>query len=78
LPGEKPIPQATLPKGTYPQWDGRAIYEGGERVLFEGIPYQAKWWNQGESPAVASLDPDTSPWIPLSHTQIIEILKRQG
>lgn len=51
---------------------------GGERVLFEGTPYQAKWWNQGDSPAMATVDPDSSPWIPLSQTQILEIMKRQG
>jgi chitinase len=78
LPGEQPIPQPTLPAGTYPQWNGGTVYEGGERVLFEGVPYQAKWWNQGDSPALASVDPDSSPWIPLSQTQIIEILKRAG
>lgn len=78
LPGEKPIPQPTLPAGTYPNWSGFEIYEGGERVLFEGTPYQAKWWNQGDSPAMANIDPDSSPWIPLSQTQILEIMKRQG
>jgi chitinase len=76
LPGEKPIPRPTLPAGTYPTWSGQTIYEGGERVLFEGIPYQAKWWNQGDSPALASIDPNSSPWIPLSQNQIAEILKR--
>jgi chitinase len=76
LPGETPVPQPTLPAGTYPQWSGQAVYEGGERVLFEGVAYQAKWWNQGDSPALASIDPDSSPWIPLSQNQILEILKR--
>lgn len=75
LPGEEPIPQPKLPAGTYPQWNDQAIYEGGERVLFEGTPYQAKWWNQGDSPAIASLDPDSSPWIPLSQNQILKILE---
>lgn len=78
LPGEKPIPQPKLPVGTYPQWNGFEIYDGGERVLFEGTPYQAKWWNQGDSPAMATVDPDSSPWIPLSQTQILEIMKRQS
>lgn len=70
LPGEKPIPQATLPTGTYPNWSGTTIYNTGDRVLFSGVPYQAKWWNQGQSPAAASSDPDNSPWTPLTQDQI--------
>lgn len=70
LPGEKPIPQPTLPAGTYPSWTGTAVYNTGDRVLFNGIPYQAKWWNQGQSPAAASSNPDNSPWVPLTQAQI--------
>lgn len=70
LPGEKPIPQATLPQGTYPNWSGTSIYNTGDRVLFNGVPYQAKWWNQGDSPAAASSDATGSPWTPLTQAQI--------
>ncbi|KKS93676.1 MAG: Chitinase [Candidatus Collierbacteria bacterium GW2011_GWB1_44_6] len=70
LPGEKPIPQPTLPTGTYRAWSGTEIYEAGERVLFDGLPYQAKWWNEGESPAAAAVNADTSPWVQLSPVQI--------
>ncbi len=75
LPGDKPAPQPTLPPGTYPLWSGIEIYQGGERVLFEGFPYQAKWWNEGESPAVSAINPDSSPWIKLSESQVALILK---
>ncbi len=75
LPGEKPIKQATLPKGTYPKWSGKTIYNTGDRILFEGIPFQSKWWNQGESPAASLAKPDSSPWMPLAQSQIIKILK---
>ncbi len=75
LPGEKPIKQPTLPKGTYSNWSGKIVYNGGDRVLFEGIPFQAKWWNQGESPAASSANPDSSPWLPLTQSQILDILK---
>jgi chitinase len=74
LPGETPIPQATLPPGTYPDWSGTAIYHAGDRVLFNGVPYQAKWWNTGQSPAAATSDPDNSPWVPLTQAQIDAIL----
>jgi chitinase len=70
LPGEKPIPQATLPAGTYPEWSGATTYDTRQRVLFDGVPYQAKWWNKGESPAAASSKADTSPWAPLTQEQI--------
>lgn len=75
LSGEKPIKQATLPPGVYPQWSGTAVYEGGDRVLFEGVPFQAKWWNQGESPAASAANSDSSPWISLTQAQIIDILE---
>jgi chitinase len=70
LSGEKPIMQATLPAGTYPEWAGTAAYNTNQRVLFGGVPYQAKWWNQGSSPAAASSNPDGSPWVPLTQMQI--------
>lgn len=76
LPGEKPIPQATLPAGTYPEWTGDAKYDAGQRVLFKGVPYQSKWWNQGESPAAASSNPNGSPWVPLTQAQINEIVAK--
>ncbi len=70
LPGEKPIPQPTLPTGTYPNWSGTAIYNTGQRVLFNEVPFQAKWWNQGDSPAAASSNPDGSPWVALTQAQV--------
>jgi len=73
LPGEKPIPQPTLPAGTYPNWSGTATYNTGDRVLLNGVPYQAKWWNQGDSPAAASSNPDGSPWVALTQTQIDQV-----
>ncbi|MEW9699552.1 chitinase [Paenibacillus sp. SI8] len=76
LPGEKPIPQPTVPKNTYPSWLEAAIYDAGQRVIFEGVPYQAKWWSQGESPASALSDPDSSAWAPLTQAQINAIVSK--
>lgn len=70
LPGEKPHSQPTLPEGTYPNWSGSDTYDTGARVLFNGIPYQSKWWSQGDSPAAASSNADSSPWVPLTQAQI--------
>jgi len=77
LPGEKPVQQATLPKGTYPEWSGDASYDTGGRVLFKGVPYQAKWWNKGQSPAAASSNADGSPWVPLTQAQIDAIKSKK-
>lgn len=78
LPGEKPIPQPTLPPGTYPQWTGTDQYDAGQRVLLNGIPYQAKWWNTGESPDAATANPDSSPWVPLTQQQINELMEENN
>jgi chitinase len=74
MPGEKPIVQPTVRPGTYPEWSGTVGYNTGQRVLFNGVPYQAKWWNTGNSPAAASSDADASPWAPLTQAQINEII----
>lgn len=74
LPGETPIPQPTLAAGTYPDWTGTAVFEKGSRVLFDGVPFEAKWWTQGDSPEAASSDPDSSPWVPLTLDQIAEVM----
>ena len=73
LPGETPIEQPTLPAGTYPDWTGSAVFEKGARVLFDGVPFEAKWWTQGDSPEAASSDPDSSPWVPLTLDQIAQV-----
>jgi chitinase len=74
LPGETPVPIPTLPPGTYPEWSGTEIYEAGDRIQFAGLPFEAKWWTQGDSPEASSKNPDDSPWIPLTPTQIQQIL----
>lgn len=70
LPGETPAPVITLPPGTYEEWSGKAIYEKGDRIMFSGIGFVAKWWTQGDSPEAVSTDPDTSPWQALTTEQV--------
>lgn len=61
LPGDTPQPLPTLPEGTYPQWDPEEVYEAGNRVQLGLVPYEAKWWSQGQKPGehVAG----GSPWV---------------
>ncbi|OIH92771.1 chitinase [Curtobacterium sp. MCBA15_001] len=77
LEGEKPVQPVTLPKGTYPAWSGTATYDTSDRVLFQGVPYQAKWWNTGNSPQASTSDPDGSPWVKLKDAEIKQILQAQ-
>jgi chitinase len=74
LPGETPIPIPTLPPGTYPEWLGTEIYQAGDRIQFAGLPFEAKWWTQGDSPEASANNPDNSPWMPLTAEEIQEIL----
>ncbi|PZR54159.1 glycosyl hydrolase family 18 [Xylanimonas oleitrophica] len=78
LPGETPEPEPTLPEGTYPAWDGQKPYEGGARVLLDGIPYQAKWWTQGDDPRASLAGDNTSPWRPLTSLEVEKAAEEAG
>jgi cellulose synthase/poly-beta-1,6-N-acetylglucosamine synthase-like glycosyltransferase/chitodextrinase len=62
VPGDHAQAVATLPAGTYPAWSQDTQYQAGDKVLYEGLPYQARWNNQGVSPATESTDPSGSAW----------------
>jgi cellulose synthase/poly-beta-1,6-N-acetylglucosamine synthase-like glycosyltransferase/chitodextrinase len=62
LPGDHGTAISTLPAGTYPAWSVGAQYQAGDKVLYQGLPYRAKWSNQGVSPATESTDPSGSAW----------------
>jgi cellulose synthase/poly-beta-1,6-N-acetylglucosamine synthase-like glycosyltransferase/chitodextrinase len=62
LPGDGAKAIATLPAGTYPAWSMGTEYEAGDKILYQGLPYQAKWTNQGVSPATEATDPSGSAW----------------
>lgn len=61
LPGDRPAPLPTLPEGSYPQWDAEVAYPEGSRVQLGLVPYEAKWWTQGQEPGAAV--PGGSPWV---------------
>jgi chitinase len=62
LPGDHAPVISRPPAGTYPAWSIRTRYRGGVKVLYHGLPYEAKWDNQGVSPQGAVGDPADSPW----------------
>jgi cellulose synthase/poly-beta-1,6-N-acetylglucosamine synthase-like glycosyltransferase/chitodextrinase len=65
LPGDHAPVIAKLSRGTYPAWSISAEYKAGQTVLYQGLPYEAKWPNQGISPLSETSNPSGSPWQPL-------------
>jgi chitinase len=61
LPGDKPAPLPTAAPNTYPQWNPMTAYVAGARVQAGLIPYQAKWWTQGQRPGAVIAG--GSPWV---------------
>ncbi|MGZ7445237.1 glycosyl hydrolase family 18 protein [Paenibacillus sp. TH7-28] len=40
----------------YAAWDSNAVYTGGQRVVYNGKIYEAKWWTQGDRPDQSGSD----------------------
>ena len=55
----KPSPTVT---GVKTPWDATTLYARGDRVLYDGLPYQARWSTKGDVPPVEfPINPD-EPW----------------
>jgi chitinase len=65
LPSDHAPTITTLPAGTYPAWSPATVYRTGARVLYQGLPYQARFWTKGSAPVAEPIDPFTVPWQPL-------------
>jgi chitinase len=65
LPGEHPAKAVAVVKGKFPAWSPEATYLKGDKVLFGGLPYQAKWWTHGDKPDAHVSTPWNTPWRPL-------------
>lgn len=58
----RPVPTISGRPGP---WSAATVYEQGDRVSFEGLPYEARWYTQGEQPlGLLPVDPG-APWRPL-------------
>jgi cellulose synthase/poly-beta-1,6-N-acetylglucosamine synthase-like glycosyltransferase len=62
LPGDHAPVTAKPSAGTYPAWSITTEYHAGNRVLYGGLPYQAKWNNEGTAPQSGTSTSSNSPW----------------
>jgi chitinase len=61
-PTDTPLKPVPTVKGVTAEWNPVTVYARGNRVLFEGLPYQARWSTTGDSPATEfPVGPD-DPW----------------
>lgn len=74
LEGESPMEVPSLPPDFYPAWDAQRQYDEGDRVMHEGVAFEAQWWTRGDSPAAGQADPGASPWRALRHQEIEQLL----
>jgi chitinase len=58
----KPTPTVT---GVTAAWEPATVYARGDRVLFDDLPYEARWSTKGDAPSTEyPIGPD-EPWRPL-------------
>jgi chitinase len=65
LPGDRPLSVPTLATGTYPAWTATGSYPQGTKVLYQGLPYQARYFTSGSAPDEYQTDSSESAWTPL-------------
>lgn len=53
-----------LPAGTHPRWSAGKAYRAGDKVLHHGLPYEARWYTEGDTPGSLAADGSPSPWKP--------------
>jgi chitinase len=58
----QPIPTVT---GVTDIWDPMTLYSKGDQVLFDGLPYVARWLTSGDTPETEFPVGNQSPWKPL-------------
>jgi chitinase len=63
LPGDH-APKISATTGNLPAWKLGVSYSAGAKVIYGGLPYAARWANQGAAPVFGGTASD-SPWQPL-------------
>lgn len=51
--------------GRLPGWSASTVYHQGDKVSFVGLPYEARWYTQGEQPREELPSSPSAPWQPL-------------
>lgn len=46
----------------YPLWQATGVYEEGDKVVWQGRVYQAKWWSEGDQPDAPVEHVWETPW----------------
>lgn len=64
-PGSRAPKLELLVTGTYKPWSPGAVYHQGDRASFDGLPYQARWYTQGDQPLDELPADPGMPWQPL-------------
>lgn len=62
LDTDPPYSLPTLAPGTYPDWSAVTVYQAGDRVLYDGTAFEARWANQAVSPSAGITDHDYATW----------------
>jgi chitinase len=66
VPADSKAPQlVNTVEGNFPKWSPSIVYHEGDRVSFDGHPYQARWYTQGEQPKAELPSDPSAPWEPL-------------
>lgn len=54
--GTEQDPEESEPEvPNYPVWEANAVYLGGDKVIYNGKVFQAKWWTSGETPGISGV-----------------------
>jgi chitinase len=64
-PGSTAPPLVNTVEGSFAKWSPTTVYHEGDRVEFDGRPYQARWYTQGEQPLDRLPSDPSAPWEPL-------------
>ncbi len=51
--------------GSFPTWKPGGIYHAADRVKFNGLPYEARWYTVGTQPTAQLPADPSAPWKPL-------------
>ncbi|MCO7221004.1 hypothetical protein [Klenkia sp. PcliD-1-E] len=65
VPSDGPITPVPTVTGVTESWSATEVYQRGDEVLFEDLPYRARWNSVGEAPSVLFPVDVDSAWEPL-------------